>query len=199
MLWLADELNLEYDRVEAGGRFGGNQSTSFLAMNPHGKVPVLQDGSNVVWESNTILRYLADAYGDAKWISTDPYTRTLVDRWLDWSIDRLEPAFVGVFWGYYRTPVEHRIQADIDSAVLRCEDCLIRLGGQLGGQPYLNGDEPTIADIATGVFLYRLVEIDLPVTLPDNVCAWYSRLAGRSGYRRQVMSDFSELYGRIEY
>lgn len=199
VLWLADELALEYAHFEAGGRFGGNDSGQFLSMNPHGKVPVLREGHRVVWESNTILRYLADTYGHGQWISAEPFDRTLVDRWLDWSIGRFEPAFVRVFWGYYRTPVELQDRSVIEAGVIECEACLESLSRQIAEKPYLTGELPTIADVTTGVFLFRLRAIDLDIAFPANVEKWYCRLTARRGYRRWVMSDFSELRGRTGY
>lgn len=199
VLWLADELSLEYAHFEVGGRFGGNQTSQFLSMNPHGKVPVLRDGARVVWESNTILRYLADVYARDTWIATDPYARTLVDRWLDWSIGRLERAFVEVFWGYYRTPPQQHDTAAIANAVARTEACLETLNRQLENQSFVLGHQPGLADIAAGVYLYRLDAIDLPVVFPPDVAAWYQRLCTRRGYQRWVMSDFTELQGRSSY
>ncbi len=199
VLWLADELSLQYEHIQTGGRFGGTDSKEFLAINPHGKVPVLVDRERAIVESNTIIRYIADVYGKGIWNASEPFERTLTDRWLDWSIDRLERAFVAVFWGYYRTPPEKRDSDAIDRAVSECEDCLLALSAQLGLKPYLIGAHPTLADIATGVFLHRLYSIELPVTLPDNVFQWYQRLSRRQPYNKWVMSDFSELKGRVGY
>ncbi len=108
VLWLADELSLEYRHVQKGGRFGGTDCADFLALNTQGKVPVLVHNDRAIVESNTIIRYLSALESDDHWNVSDPFERTLTDRWLDWSIDRLEPAFVAVFWGYYRTPPEQR-------------------------------------------------------------------------------------------
>jgi len=199
VLWLADELDLDYIHTEVGGRFGGNDTQSFLQMNPMGKVPVVRDGEYVIWESNTIIRYLADSYSSGNWISTDPYQRSQVNRWLDWSIDELEPAFVGVFWGYYRTPPEQHNKAAITSSVAHCEKCLAQLDRQLDTHLYLLGNTPSLADIATGVFLHRLIAIELTIEITENVCRWYKRLSARDGYRHWVMSDFTELKGRAGY
>ena len=199
VLWLADELQLSYAHTQVGGRFGGTDTAQFLALSPTGKVPVIRAGEHVVWESNTILRYLANTYARDSWHGADAYQSSQVDRWLDWSIDRLEPAFVGVFWGFYRTPVENRSQAGIRKSVADCESCLTLLGDQLADKPYLNGAEPTLADIATGVFLYRLQTIELDVVMPDNIVKWYQRLSSRQPYQRWVMTDFTELRGRLGY
>jgi len=199
VLWLADELGLAYSHEEVGGRFGRNDTAEYLALNPSGKVPVLRDKQRIIWESNTIIRYLADQYSDGHWISSEPYERSQTDRWLDWSIDRFEKAFVGVFWGYYRTPRESRNQAAIKASVSDCESCLELLSNQLANQHYVVGNHPSVADVATGVFLHRLNAIDLAISMPDNINQWYERLSERPGYRRWVMSDFSELKGRVGY
>lgn len=199
VLWLADELGLEYLHTEVGGRFGGNDKQSFLQMNPMGKVPVVRDGEHCIWESNTILRYLADVYSDGNWISSNPYQRSLTDRWMDWSVDQLEPAFVGVFWGYYRTPPDQRDKAKINNSVAQCEACLSALHQQLDNHSFLLGNTLCVADIATGVFLHRLHAIDLTIKMPENVRRWYNHLSARDGYRRWVMSDFTELKGRSDY
>jgi glutathione S-transferase len=199
VLWLAEELNLEYRHFEVGGRFGGNRTEKFLSMNPQGKVPVLCDGDHVIPESNTILRYLADVYGHGQWMPSSPYQRTLVDRWLDWSIDRLEPAFVQVFWGYYRTPVAHHDHAEIASGVAACDACLQLIAAQLATQSCLAGESLTIADVATGVFLYRLFTMGTAINCPPAVADWYARLQTCAGYRQWVMSDYGELRGRVDY
>ncbi len=199
VLWLADELGLVYTHTEIGGRFQGNTTAEFLKMNPLGKVPVLRIGSRTVWESNTILRFLADSYSKNEWLSQEPYLRSQSDRWLDWSIDQLEVAFVGVFWGFYRTPPEKRDNQSIQKSVVDCELCLKVLGNQLTDKEFLLGKTPTIADISTGVFLHRLNAIDIQIQIPPSVDRWYANLSQRAGYRKWVMSDFSELEGRSEF
>lgn len=199
VLWLADELDLVYTHTETGGRFGGNDTAKFREMNPVGKVPVLKIGNRTVWESNTILRFLADSYSDGEWLSLEPYLRSQSDRWLDWSIDRLEVAFVGVFWGFYRTPPEKRNHISIQKSVSDCELCLDVLADQLGDNNFLIGENPTVADVSTGVFLHRIKAIDLEIRIPPKIDHWYIRLSERPGYRRWVMSDFSELEGRSDY
>jgi glutathione S-transferase len=68
VMWLVAELGIEHQHLEAGGRFGSLDKPKFRAMNPHGRVPVIDDGGTIVWESHAILRYLAARYGrDAFW------------------------------------------------------------------------------------------------------------------------------------
>ncbi len=199
VLWIVDELNLIYSHTEVGGRFGGNDTVEFLRMNPAGKVPVLRDRGKVVLESNTIVRYLAQTYGIKSWLPSGAFERSQCDQWMDWSIDRFEQAFVGVFWGHYRTPAADRDNDAIAKSVVDCENCLELLSQQLANKAFLLGTNPTVADIATGVFLHRLISMDLTIDVPDNINRWYQRFSLRPGYKKWVMSDFSELKARIGY
>ena len=199
VLWLLEELAIVYSHTPVGGRFGGNDTAEFLAMNPQGKVPVLKHNDKIIRESNTIVRYLADVFSGGAWISPRAYQRSLAEQWMDWSIEKFEPAFVGVFWGYYRTPVEARNNDEIAASVVKCEACMAVLATALADKPFLTGKQASVADIATGVFLYRLDAIDLPVAMPPEVLAWYQRLSDMKGYQRWVMSDFTELRGRSSY
>ena len=105
VMWLVGELGLPHEYIPAGGDLGLNDTPEFLAMNRHGRVPVIDDDGSVVWESQTILRYLAAKYGRGRFWSDDPGERSLAERWMDWSQASLQADFLmGVFWGFYRTP-----------------------------------------------------------------------------------------------
>ena len=199
VLWFLEELAIKFDHVELGGKYGGTDSREFAELNPHQKVPVLVDGENSVWESNTILRYLLHSYGTGKWGIGNPYERSEYERWMDWSIDRLEPAFVGVFWGHFRTPEADRDMNEVNNQLSLYKTCLSDLDFALAGNRYLCGSKMSLADICTGVFIYRLLEIGLGIKLPKNTARWYEKLVESEGYRKWVMSDFSELSGRKEY
>lgn len=196
VLWLADELSVSYQHTEVGGAYGGIDAPSFIEMNPLGKVPVLDADGKYIWESNTIVRYLASEFGTGHWASGDAYTESLKNRWLDWSIEKLDAAFVGVFWGYYRTPEKQRDNGAIKQSVLDCNSCLTILADQLDDQSFLLGEEISIADICTAVYLHRLYAIDLDIEFPDPVLAWYNRLSKRPAYLKWAMSDFTMLKDR---
>ncbi len=199
VLWLADELSLDYEHVELGGRFGGLDTEEFGRLNPKRKVPVLVDGENAVWESHTILRYLVAKYGDNNWYPDCAYQRSLYERWMDWSQTRFQPSFMGVFWGYYRMPLHKRNMTAIRSELATCRECLALVNRQLVDSTFLTGSCPTLADITVGSILYRLTEQGLDVSLSEPTDKWYQRLKQRSGYQRWIMSDFSELKGREEF
>ena len=110
VMWLVGELDIPHTHIDAGGDAGGLDTPDFRAMNPHGKVPVIRDvDGTVVWESHTILRYLAAVYGKGAFLRETPAARAQDERWMDWSATAFQPAFLsGLFWGYYRTPEERR-------------------------------------------------------------------------------------------
>jgi glutathione S-transferase len=92
VVWCADELGLPYERTEAGGSFGVVGTPEYLAMNPNGLVPVIDDGGFVLWESNAIVRYLAARHGDGWLWPTDLQLRAEADRWMDWQNFTFWPA-----------------------------------------------------------------------------------------------------------
>lgn len=199
VLWLADELAIKYTHIEFGSCPQDTESPEFGQLNPMRKVPVLVDDKKVIWESNSILRYLARSYGGQHWLPHDPFRASLIERWMDWSQTRFEPAFVGVFWGYYRTPEESRDMSAVNSSLADCRFCLSKLDEQLTGKDYLLGEKLTLADISVSVFLHRLINIGLDISLPARVQTWFLRLKQLPAYRQWVLSDFSSLKGRLQY
>jgi glutathione S-transferase len=169
-------------------------------MNPHGKVPVTDDGGVIVWESHAILRFLAARYGRGTFWHDDPAERSFSDRWMDWSHTTLQPDFLGgVFWGFYRTPEAQRDWPAIRSKVELCSQHFLMLDRQLADRNYMLGDALTLADIPIGTHLYRYFNIDIERPSMPNVEAWYRRLEARPAYRQHVAVPFQELYGRLDY
>lgn len=199
VLWMLGELAIEFDHRDAGGSAGGLDRPEFLAMNPHGRVPVIADGQVIVWESHSILRYLAATYGSGSLWSESPALRSAADRWMDWSLATLQPDFMKLFWGAFRTPESERDQAAIRAALSACDRHFRMLDAQLESQPFLAGSELTMADLPAGTSLYRYFEMGIDVPRPPHVCAWYSRLAARPAYREHVMVPFEELRGRLQF
>ena len=198
-MWLIGELALPHQHIDAGGAVGGLDDPAFRKMNPHGRIPVIDDGGTVVWESHAILRYLAARHGKGTFWLEDAGLRSLADRWMDWALATLQPAFMDVFWGFYRTPEEKRDWPAIRNSVDRCAALYRLLDRELAGRPYLAGDRFTLADIPAGTSLFRYFGI--AVDRPDvpNVKAWYARLAERPAYRSHVMMPFDDMKGRADF
>lgn len=198
VMWLVDELALPHTHVEVGGSLGGLDTPQFLTMNPHGRIPVLQDGETTVWESQAILRYLAARYGNEQFWAASPAARSQADRWMDWAQTALQPDFLnGVFWGFYRTPEEKRNWKAINAALARCALDFRQLEKQLDGRRFLLGEALTLADIPAGTALYRYFELEIERPSLPNVERWYGELKERAAYRAHVMVPFDELAGRL--
>jgi glutathione S-transferase len=199
VMWLVGELAIAHRRVEVGGEFGGLDAPAFRAMNPHGRVPVIDDHGTIVWESHAILRYLAARYDRQRFWPDDAGERSHVDRWMDWSQTVLQPDFLtGVFWGFYRTPPEQRNWPAIRDHVARCAGHFQLLDAVLACRAFLCGDALTLADIPAATSLYRYFELDIARPLVPNVEAWYRRIQDRPAYRAHVMLPFDELRGRLD-
>lgn len=199
VLWTVGELGLPYEHIDVGGVVGRLDTPEFLMMNPHGRIPVVVDGETVVWESNTIVRYLGARYGSGVLWTTDPAERSLAERWMDWELATLQPDFLALFWGFFRTPVEQRDHAALQSSLSRCEKHYRKLDAHLARQPYLAGAAFGMADIACATSLYRYFEMGILVPSPPNLRAWYERLTKRRAYRQHVMTPFEELRGRLTF
>lgn len=200
VMWLVGELALPHEHIPASGDFGGLDTPAFRAMNPHGKVPVIQDGAVVVWESHAILRYLAAAHGEGRFWPADPAARAPIDGWMDWAQTALQPAFLsGVFWGGYRTPQAQRDKPAVARALEETVRCLTRADAQLAERPFLVGETLSLADIAIGAHLYRYFELELDRPALPRLEAWYGRLQARPAYREHVMVPFGELKGKLAF
>ncbi|MDJ0945378.1 MAG: glutathione S-transferase [Kiloniellales bacterium] len=197
--WLIGELGLAHRQVEVGGAFGGLDDPKFLARNPHGRVPVIDDGGRVVWESHSILRYLAARHGSEALWPHDPGLRSLADRWMDWAQTTLQPDFMDLFWGFYRTPAAQRDWGAIRAAKARLEAHYRVLDRELAERDHLAGPDFTLADIPAGTTLYRYFALEIDRPMLPGLAAWYRRLCQRPAYQTHVMQPFDELLGRLDY
>ena len=199
VLWLIDELAIAHEHIPLGGSFGGLEDPAFRAMNPHGRVPVIDENGRIVWESHSIIRYLAARHGAGTLWPEQPYDRSLAERWMDWMLASLQRDFMDLFWGYYRTPEADRDLPLIARATERCAQHYALLDRHLAEQPYLAGEAFTMADIPAGTSLYRYFGLDIERPSVPNVDAWYGRLSERPAYRSRVMLPFDHLFGRREF
>ena len=193
VLWCLRELDLAYERIDAGMQFGRNDEPDYLAMNPNGRVPTLVDGDYVLWESNSIMRYLCLAYGKGTPIYPEaPRQRAAVDRWLDWTLSTVQPVDRPVFWALVRTPPEQRdmaaIQrdADAEAVVWRIAD------HHLATRRFIEGDEFTIADIAIGAYARRWLGVE-GIIRPEqpHLERWLKNLASRPGFAEFIARPMS--------
>ena len=196
--WTLGELGLEFEHIIVGGKYGGNRTPEYLAMNPNGLVPTLRDGELVLWESHAIVRYLTASYGAGGLWPVAPAARAECDRWTDWTAATFQPAWIEVFWGFYRTPDGQRDMAKVEKLVAAAERCFEIMDRQLGRTRFLAGDALTYADLVTGIAMFRWTTMGLPsIRTHANVARWHAELRRRPAYRDAVEVDYSELAGRI--
>lgn len=187
VLWCCDELNIGFDRRDVGGDFGGLDTPKYLRLNPNGRIPTIEDGSFVLWEANTVVRYLCAKHGLGQLCPEALEARADAERWMDWQICHILPGMVTMFFGLMRTPEEERDNAAIETARIRTQDFWKVLDAHLKSRPYLCGDNFTMADIPLGAFAYRwhMLPIQRP-TLP-HLHDWFGRLSERPAFKKRVM------------
>jgi glutathione S-transferase len=179
VLFLLEELGVDYVREDYGRQFGNTGDAAYLSLNPNGKVPTVIDGELAIWESNTILRYVAAKTGSALY-PTDLAARTQVERWMDWLLASLNDSYVTIF------KATKGGDAVPEGAAKTMVDCLKIMDGHLAKNTYLAGDAFTIADICLAPIVHRC--INFPVALPElpALKGWHKRLSERPAFGKVV-------------
>lgn len=176
VIFLLKEINAAYERVDYGRQFENTTTPHYLAMNPTQKVPTLVDGDLSIWESHTILRYVA-AKEKSALLPADLGARTQVERWMDWLLAALNSAYLGGFRDA-KKPQGERAPDTVKNLVAE----LAILEKQLAKSPWVAGADFSLADIALGPIVKRCVAFpfDLPAT--PNIAAWLAKLAERPAF-----------------
>ncbi len=187
VMWALAEIDVVYERVDAGMHFGVVDETWFGDVNPNRTVPVLDDDGHIVWESNVIIRYLAAKYASGMLIPADNDGRSEIEMWMDWQQTVVMPGLGPVFVGLVRTPEAERDHAAIAAGEATVRTSMEVLDNWLSDRQFMMGDRLTAADIPLGCVAYRWLA--LPVQHGDipNVRAWHERLAERAGFAEHVM------------
>jgi glutathione S-transferase len=183
VLWTCSELDIPFEREDWGSGFRSTQEPAFLALNPNAMVPVLVDGDVVLWESNTICRYLAARHGGRLLPASQP-DRAYVEQWMDWQATELNNAWRYAFMGLVRESGAHQHPELIAASVAgwnRHMGILERRLQETGA--YVVGSTFTLADIVLGLSAnrWRMTPMERPVT--PAIDAWMTRLQERSGCR----------------
>jgi glutathione S-transferase len=187
VIWLLEELNLPYDRIDVGGSFGKTDTPEYHSMNPTGLVPTLQEDLFTLWESNAILRYLCTEYApDSPLWPQRPRARANIDRWMDAQQTVLNRPMSAVFWGLVRTPPAKRDAAAIQAAITETAHVWSMVSAQLAHHPFLAGDELTLADFPWGPHLHRWFNMAFDRPDVPYLRAWYDRLLERPAYKEYL-------------
>jgi glutathione S-transferase len=191
VVWCADELGLPFERIDAGGSFGGTTTPEYLAMNPNRLVPAIDDGGFVLWESNVIVRYLAHRYGDGRLFPTHFVRRFDAERWMDWQATTLWQALRPVFIGHVRTPEGQRNRQAMAKAEEICGDAMSLLDQRLADRAFVLGREFSMADIPVGATVYRWYGLNIRHRQLPHLRRWYEALETRPAFRERVMLPLS--------
>lgn len=189
-MWGVGELQLEHTRLDVGGAFGKNKEAPYLAMNPNGLVPTLEEPDGfILWESNSIIRYLASKHDKTGALQPkDLNQRGLADQWMDWQLSVVGPAIFAAFWGLIRTPEDKRDHAAIKTSQDKTTDAMVILDKQLGKTEYVAGPAFSYGDIPVGVMCYRYVQLVPNRPSTPNLDRWYAAISARKAFKDHVGS-----------
>jgi glutathione S-transferase len=188
VMWAVGELDLAHERIDVGGSFGKNNEPAYLAMNPNGLVPTLQDDGFVLWESNSIVRYLAAKYGAGTLEPADLRSRARASSWMDWQLTVAAPALTPVFWGLVRTPPEKRDQAAIEAGKIKTIAAMKVLDAQLATTAFIAGDTLSMGDIPVALMAYRFRRL-VPERPPlDHLERWFVAIEQRPAFKLHVLA-----------
>lgn len=183
VLWLCDELAIPFEREEWGEGFKSPKDAAFRSLNPNALIPVILDDDYVLWESNTIIRYLANAYGGEWLYPYGPRARARVDQWIDWQATELNTAWRYAFMSLVRQSPAHQDPRLLEAASRGWEYTMGILNKQLEKTgAYVAGDAFTLADIPVGLSVNRWYETPLEHAEFPAVRDYYERLTARKGY-----------------
>lgn len=188
-IWGLAEMAIPFERIDAGGAFGKTTEPSYLAMNPNSLVPTLEeDDGFTMWESNSILRYLAAKHSAGVLEPADLKIRARAQMWMDWQLTVMGPAITPVFWQLIRTPADKR-DANVIAAAKEKTVAVARImDTQLGRTAFLAGDAFSYGDIPLGIMIYRYVRLIPERPATPNLDRWYAAISARPAFKAQVAS-----------
>lgn len=186
VLWALAELGLPFERADIGGPFGGNREPGYLAMNPNGLVPTLQDGDLIMWESNAIVRYLARQYGAGTLEPREAHAIARANQWMDWKLTIVGPAHVPAFFNLvFKTPQERDLDA-IEKGLAAFTSAMSILDAHLQKSAFVAGDAFSMGDIPLGVMGHRLTLLAPNRPSMPGLDRWLDALRKRPGFRDHV-------------
>jgi glutathione S-transferase len=187
VMWTAAELKIPHVRADAGMAFGVVNTPDYRAMNPNGRVPTIDYDGFILWESNTIVRYLYAKHGPIRTFE-EGYG---AEKWMDWVTSTLAAPITTIFWQLIRTPADKRDGAAVEAAVKLAGEAFKIADDALASQPYMSGPALSMGDIPFGCFVNRWM--NLPVERPAHahLAKYYERLKSRPAYQRHVMIPLS--------
>ena len=191
VLWCCGELDLQYERIDAGNAFGIIKTPEYLALNPNGLVPTIEDGDFQLWESNVIVRYLAHTAGEGRLCPAETRARFDAERWMDWQATVFWPALRPLFIQLIRTQPAKRDATIISRAEELSLAALRILDARLSDRCFLAGDTFSMGDIPAAVAVHRWYELDAAHPKLPHLRRWYEQMRERRPFQEVVMTPLS--------
>ncbi|WLH37881.1 glutathione S-transferase [Pseudomonas sp. FP2196] len=183
VLWACAELDIAFEREDWGTGFRSTESAEFLALNPCAMVPVIQDGDFTLWESNTIIRYLAANFQGLHLYPAEPQARARVDQWIDWQASELNRSWSYPFMSLVRQSPDYQDSTALAAGIKQWSKNMEILDRQLEKTgAYVSGEQFSLADIPIGLSVNRWFETPLEHPHLPAVNAYYERLSQRPGF-----------------
>ena len=208
VLWGLGEIGLDFELILASATMGpgghvskGNEpygvvhTPEYLAMNPNGTVPTIKDGDFVLWESNSILRYLAMKYAPDLMYGDDLEVFASASRWMDWEADQFLPTQHTLVMNLVRLPPEERDADAVEAARRAHLRPLEILDAQFARNEYVAGARFTMGDIPVGMRVHRWTLFDLETPSMPNLDRWYRAISSRPAFRDQIADPALHLSG----
>lgn len=187
VLWCLEELGLPYEQIDAGQHYGRNKEPGFLRMNPNGRIPVIECGDFVLWESGAIIRFLCRTAGNGELAMASPAAWAHADQWMDWVAGTLYyPTFRNYYLYQTRTPAAEKDAARVDAMRAEVRPIMTIAEQQLQRSEHLAGDAFSMADLVFGVVADKWVRIEQNALDSPTLLRYHSGLLQRPAFRKTV-------------
>lgn len=191
VLFALEEIGLKYTREDYGRQFNNTQTPEYKKLNPNSKVPTLVDGETVIWESNTIVRYLAAVHKPALTGST-PAEKTYAERWMDWLLASLNTPYVAVFKDSKNEPEKRA-----PDYAAQCADLIAQLkilDGHIAGKSFFALDRLTVAELALAPIVKRCLEFPIEKPATPELSRWMKSIEARPAFAVAIGAKPSALH-----
>ncbi|WP_338496178.1 glutathione S-transferase family protein [Pseudomonas sp. WP18] len=192
VLWTCQELAIDYDREDWGIGFNSTQNPEFLALNPNARVPVIIDENGVLWESNTVCRYLVGKHGRSDLLPVEPAARARIEQWMDWQATELNPSWGYAFHALVRKNPAMQDPSAIAAGIKGWNEKMGLLEQQLNRTgAYVAGADFSLADVLIGLSVHRWRQAPMERPHYPAVAAYCKRLEQRPGFAQWASNDHS--------
>jgi glutathione S-transferase len=208
VLWTLAEIGIDFEFILASAEMGrgghvskGNKpfgvvdTPEYRAKNPNGRVPTIEDDGFVLWESNSIVRYLAMQYAPDLLYGSDIRTFASASRWLDWENNELLPPQHDMAMHVIRLPADQRDPLVLQKACKKFERALQIADDQLARTRFITSDRFTYGDIALGLRVHRWHVLGLAREVPPHIARWYAEIKARPAFNKWTADPAHHLEG----